>query len=198
MLSNPTAICATTFSFPFPASNTSASIWSRNVVISPSTPDRTLSRITLFGGASGCGYTSTSYPRVRSKSIASPMSQVANTRNFFSMTRTFFLQDLADAIRACTHCRPCNNHTRRKHWKGNEEHQRSINGGPRGTYEGSFNEVFLRSASPRFLATHCSNSFASAVSFSGSRSFAIRWLRSFSCEFSSSFTAHLWQNLGGL
>src|SRR5579859_526743 len=132
MLSNPTAICATTFSFPFPASNTSASIWSRNVVISPSTPDRTLSRITLFGGASGCGYTSTSYPRVRSKSMASPISQVANTRNFFSMTRTFFLQDLADAIRACTHGRPCNNHTRRKHWKGSEEHQRGINGGPVG------------------------------------------------------------------
>src|SRR5712671_242433 len=39
MLSKPTAICATTFSFPLPASNTSASIWSRSVVINPSTPD---------------------------------------------------------------------------------------------------------------------------------------------------------------
>src|SRR5207244_2336335 len=38
MLSKPTAICATTFNVPFPASKTSASIGSRSVVIKPSMP----------------------------------------------------------------------------------------------------------------------------------------------------------------
>ena len=53
MLSNPTAICATTFSIPFPASNTSASIGSRRVVIKASMPLFTFSIINFFAGASG-------------------------------------------------------------------------------------------------------------------------------------------------
>ena len=60
MLSNPTAICATTFSVPFPASNTSASIGSRSVVIKPSMPLFTFSMINFFGGASGPWKTSRS------------------------------------------------------------------------------------------------------------------------------------------
>ena len=53
MLSNPTAICATALSVPFPASNISASIGSRKVVIKPSMPLFTFSMINFFGGASG-------------------------------------------------------------------------------------------------------------------------------------------------
>ena len=53
MLSKPTAICATTFSVPFPPSKTSESIGSRSVVIKPSIPLFTLSTINFFGGASG-------------------------------------------------------------------------------------------------------------------------------------------------
>src|SRR5580704_1697039 len=85
ILSKPTAYCATTFSVPLPASKTSASIGSRKVVISPSIPDFTFSTMRLLGGGSGLGYTSTSYPRLRSNSIDSPISQVAKTRNFLLM-----------------------------------------------------------------------------------------------------------------
>src|SRR5271170_6332889 len=86
MLSNPTANCATTFSVFLPASKTSASMGSRSVVIKPSMPDFTLSTIRLFGGATGSGYTSTLYPRLRSRSSASPISQVAKTRKFLFMS----------------------------------------------------------------------------------------------------------------
>ena len=81
MLSKPTAICATTFNVPFPASNTSASIGSRSVVINPSIPLFTFSMINFFGGASGPWKTSSSYPRSRNRSSAeSPIRAVANTR----------------------------------------------------------------------------------------------------------------------
>jgi hypothetical protein len=53
MLSKPTAICATTLSVSLPASNTSASIGSRSVVIKPSMPLFTFSTMSFFGGASG-------------------------------------------------------------------------------------------------------------------------------------------------
>src|SRR5579872_375415 len=90
MLSKPTAIWETTLSVFFPASKTSASIGSRRVVISPSTPLRTFSRIRLFGGASGPGKTSSSYPFSRSRSNAGlPMSQVANILNFLLAMREF-------------------------------------------------------------------------------------------------------------
>ena len=60
MLSKPTAIWATTFNVPFPASKTSASIGSRSVVINPSMPPFTFSMIIFFGGASGPWKTSSS------------------------------------------------------------------------------------------------------------------------------------------
>ena len=47
------AIWATTFNFPFPASKTSASILSRNVVINASIPLFAFSTINDFAGASG-------------------------------------------------------------------------------------------------------------------------------------------------
>src|SRR5262249_47448214 len=81
MLSNPTAICATTFSVPFPASNTSESIGSRSVVIKPSMLLFTFSMIKFLGGASGPWKISRSYPRARRRfSAASPMRDVAKTR----------------------------------------------------------------------------------------------------------------------
>ena len=83
MLSKPTAICATIFNVPFPASKTSALIGSRSVVINPSMPLFTFSMINFFGGASGPSNTSRSYPRSRNRfSAASPMRDVAKTRNF--------------------------------------------------------------------------------------------------------------------
>src|SRR5215470_18081736 len=98
MLSKPTANWATTFSVPFPAPNTSASIGSRKLVISPSIPELTFSRISFFGGASGCGYSSTSYSRFRNKSSASPISQVANTRNLLPIDKNVSLRKSCSGV----------------------------------------------------------------------------------------------------